>query len=73
MKCHHCNEEGHAVRDCPTAPPREFTGECRYCKKSGHMAKDCAEKPPMVCKNCQEEGKKRQDNKTWINAGNLSA
>ncbi|KAI5860143.1 hypothetical protein GGS23DRAFT_251203 [Durotheca rogersii] len=56
MKCRHCNEEGHLIRDCPTAPPQEFTGECRYCKKEGHMAKDCPEKPPIVCHNCKEEG-----------------
>ncbi|KAI1401404.1 hypothetical protein F4819DRAFT_458583, partial [Hypoxylon fuscum] len=56
MICRHCNEKGHLIRDCPTAPPQEFTGECRYCKKEGHMAKDCPDKPPMVCNNCQEEG-----------------
>ncbi|KAI1778263.1 hypothetical protein F4818DRAFT_405366 [Hypoxylon cercidicola] len=56
LKCRHCNEDGHLIRDCPTAPPQEFTGECRYCHKEGHMAKDCPDKPPMVCKNCQEEG-----------------
>lgn len=44
------------VRDCPTAPPREFTGECRICSQEGHMAKDCPAKPAEVCRNCQEEG-----------------
>lgn len=56
LKCRHCNEEGHMVRDCPTAPPREFTGECRICSQEGHMAKDCPAKPAEVCRNCQEEG-----------------
>ncbi|OTB09065.1 hypothetical protein M426DRAFT_316356 [Hypoxylon sp. CI-4A] len=58
MKCRHCDQEGHVIRDCPTAPPREFTGECRICNKEGHMAKDCPEKGPSVCRNCQEEGEK---------------
>jgi hypothetical protein len=57
QKCRHCNEEGHIVRDCPTAPPREFTGECHHCHEEGHMAKDCPTKPAEVCRNCQEEGK----------------
>ncbi|KAI0394107.1 hypothetical protein F5Y17DRAFT_274732 [Xylariaceae sp. FL0594] len=56
MKCRHCSDEGHMIRECPTAPPREFTGECRICKQEGHMAKDCPEKPAEVCNNCQEEG-----------------
>ncbi len=57
QKCRHCNEEGHMVRDCPTAPPREFTGECHHCHEEGHMAKDCPTKPAEVCRNCQQEGK----------------
>ncbi|KAI0903285.1 hypothetical protein F4823DRAFT_619193 [Ustulina deusta] len=56
QKCRHCNEEGHMVRDCPTAPPREFTGECHHCHEEGHMAKDCPTKPAEVCRNCQQEG-----------------
>lgn len=57
MKCNHCGQQGHMVRDCPDAPPREFTGTCRTCDKEGHMAKDCPDKPPEICRNCDQEGK----------------
>jgi hypothetical protein len=62
MRCRHCNQEGHTMRNCPdpTCPPqepREFTGECRACGQTGHRAIDCPDKPPAVCANCTQEGK----------------
>ncbi|KAI0472597.1 hypothetical protein GGR56DRAFT_572197 [Xylariaceae sp. FL0804] len=61
MRCNHCGDEGHMVRDCPTAPAREFTGECRICNQAGHMAKDCPDRGPEQCKNCQQEGRIQTD------------
>ncbi len=35
IKCHHCGEYGHYVRQCPMGP------RCHRCGEKGHFAKEC--------------------------------
>ena len=46
--CFHCKEQGHMVRDCPSAP------KCHNCCRRGHMASTC--RWPCWCENCGTEG-----------------
>ena len=48
-------QEGHAKRDCPSAPKMT----CFKCQEEGHMSRDCPKdggSGKFSCFKCQEEG-----------------